>query len=117
MKRALVACALVSAAAFALGGPEEAEDVSVCRPLEERVEDAIAKVRDSVVTVSAEQREPLGESGQGSKSVTSGGSGVIFTTDGYVLTNDHVTLGEKRVHVGLRDGRTLAGEVTGRDRI
>lgn len=110
--------ALVAAAAFALGeSGEEAQDLARARRCEERVEATIAKCRDSVVTVSAESRETVpSENGAASKPVTSGGSGVIFTTDGYVLTNDHVTLGEKRVRVGLRDGRTVNGEVTGRDR-
>lgn len=118
MKRALTACALISAAAFALGGtPEEAADLAHARRAEERVEATIAKVRDSVVTVSAESKEmAAAEGGASAKPVTSGGSGVIFSADGYILTNDHVTLGEKKVRIGLRDGRTLTGEVTGRDR-
>ena len=114
VKRALTAMVLLAAAAFALGGGAE-DDLAHARKAEERVEATIAKVRDSVVTVSAESREPATE-GATTRPVTSGGSGVIFTADGYILTNDHVTLGEKRVRIGLRDGRSLTGEVTGRDR-
>jgi S1-C subfamily serine protease len=114
MSRLLVAALLLAAAAFALGGgPPDEGDLALTKSLESRVSATIASVRDSVVLVSAEQHDAQTESG---KPVTSGGSGVIFSTDGYVLTNDHVTLGEHRVHVGLRDGRTLTGEVTGRDR-
>jgi serine protease Do len=117
VKRALTAVALVAAAAFALGeGKEESQDLARARALESRVESTVAKVRDAVVTISAEQHETRSE-GAAPKPVTSGGSGVLFTADGFVLTNDHVTLGEDRVQVGLRDGRTLHGEVTGRDRV
>jgi S1-C subfamily serine protease len=111
---ALTVVALFGAAAFALGGADDATDLAHARRCEERVSATIAKVRDSVVTVSAETKEVSGEGTP--KQVTSGGSGVVFTADGYVLTNDHVTLGETRVKIGLRDGRTLDGEVTGRDR-
>src|SRR5262249_6822656 len=117
-RQALTGVALLAAAAFALGGgPDESADLGHVRGVEARVVATIANVRDSVVTVSAESREAAtSDTGTSGKSVTSGGSGVIFSTDGYVLTNDHVTLGEKRVRIGLRDGRSLAGEVTGRDR-
>jgi putative serine protease PepD len=119
MKRALVSCCLVAAAAFALGaGAEESQDLAMARRVEERVEATIARVRDSVVTVSARMTgEPMTEAGPPTKPVTSGGSGVVFTKDGFILTNDHVTLGEQRVRIGLRSGRTLTGDVTGRDRI
>ena len=44
------------------------------------------------------------------------GSGVIISRDGVVITNAHV-VGEARVvEVGLADGRTLRGQVLGRDR-
>src|SRR6185369_15775656 len=36
------------------------------------------------------------------------GSGVIVTTDGYILTNNHVVDGADTVNVDFTDGRTLA---------
>ena len=43
------------------------------------------------------------------------GSGVIFTPDGFALTNDHVVAGNGSVSVTLPDGRSMAAEVIGCD--
>jgi S1-C subfamily serine protease len=43
------------------------------------------------------------------------GSGVIVNRDGVVVTNAHVVGNAQTVEVGLADGRTLRGEVLGRD--
>jgi serine protease Do len=43
------------------------------------------------------------------------GSGVIFTDDGYILTNNHVVLNADRVRVVLEDRRHYEAEVVGRD--
>src|SRR4029077_1736766 len=44
------------------------------------------------------------------------GSGVIVSTDGYILTNNHVVDGADQIHVDLSDGRTLEGKVIGTDK-
>ncbi len=43
------------------------------------------------------------------------GSGMIFTTDGYVLTNAHVVKGYSSVNISISSGETLSGKVVGRD--
>lgn len=43
------------------------------------------------------------------------GSGVIFDSEGYILTNDHVIGNSDKISVGLSDGRQFKGEIKGRD--
>jgi Do/DeqQ family serine protease len=46
---------------------------------------------------------------------TSLGSGVIVSTDGYILTNNHVIEGADEIQVALNDGRAAAAKVVGVD--
>ena len=44
-----------------------------------------------------------------------GGSGVIISKDGYVVTNNHVVDGATKLRVKLNDGRTFAAKLIGKD--
>ena len=44
-----------------------------------------------------------------------GGSGVIFTPDGFLLTNNHVVDHGRPLQVVLPDGRAMRGDIVGRD--
>lgn len=43
------------------------------------------------------------------------GSGVIFKSDGYIITNNHVIAGAKEIIVSLSDGNTINGTLIGAD--
>src|SRR5471032_751134 len=44
------------------------------------------------------------------------GSGVVVTTDGYILTNFHVVDGADNIKVEMTDGRTLSAKLVGTDK-
>ena len=44
-----------------------------------------------------------------------GGSGVIISEDGYIVTNNHVVADASKLRVKLNDGRTYDAELVGRD--
>lgn len=70
-----------------------------------------------VVTKVADELRPAvvnlrgsGRGGQGGA-----GSGILFTPDGFILTNHHVVRGQKRIRVRLNDGREVGARAIGAD--
>lgn len=51
----------------------------------------------------------------GTMEATAGGSGVIISEDGYIVTNDHVIEQAKRLRVTLYDGRKFDATIVGTD--
>ena len=45
----------------------------------------------------------------------SGGSGVIISTDGYIVTNNHVVDGASKLRIKLNDGRIFDAKIIGKD--
>jgi serine protease Do len=137
------ACLLAAASWPALAGAQiapaglrSALPRAEATPLQSRrtpVVAAVEKVRGAVVNVSAEElvriRVPSRQGGGESAfsefferpryrkgyAVTSLGSGVLVSPDGYLLTNNHVVERGARFRIGLADGRELTAKVVGTD--
>ena len=80
------------------------------------------QVSPSVVSIKVEARRPVPSGqfffpfgGAPEQFTRGGGSGVIVTADGAILTNHHVVEHASRIEVQLRDGRSFRAEVAGRD--
>lgn len=77
------------------------------------IEEIAAKAADSVVEITTES-VTTGEFLQ--QSITQGaGSGVIISTDGYILTNYHVIEGASTITVTLRNGNSYPATLVGVD--
>jgi S1-C subfamily serine protease len=72
--------------------------------LEAQREVVIAKVRPAVVQINV-----VTASGEGL------GSGVILDSRGFIVTNNHVIAGAKRIQVTLYDGTSLSAQLVGTD--
>lgn len=59
---------------------------------------------------------PQGPQGRGGDQLQQGtGSGVIISSDGYIVTNNHVAGGAQELEVTLHDGRVYTAEIVGAD--
>src|SRR5215475_6648553 len=88
------------------GGPHEPEHE------EQEALDAYSRV---VVRVAERLRPAVVNLRAGSGRRQGSGSGILFTPDGFLLTNHHVVQGSEKVRVRLGDGSELHGRVVGND--
>jgi S1-C subfamily serine protease len=86
-------------------------------PAPDREEAEALDAYSRVVVRVAERLRPAvvnlrgGGNGRGEGS----GSGILFTPDGFLLTNHHVVRGMRRIRVRTHDGRELSGRLVGAD--
>ncbi len=78
------------------------------------MEDAIEAVKDSVVEITTETVKS-GFGGYSQYVVSGAGSGVIISTGGYIITNNHVIEGASNIIVRLTDGSEYEAVLIGTD--
>jgi S1-C subfamily serine protease len=81
-------------------------------PTEGEALDAFSRV---VVTVAEMIRPAVVNLRAGRGRGEGSGSGILFTPDGFLLTNHHVVQGNRRVRIRLTDGQEVGGHLVGAD--
>ena len=130
-RRRAILTALVAVAALTAIAPLTAESTPATFPVPS-IADVVETVAPSVVNISTERRIDPAEQWPGfegmerfffrwpdqpqrERRTESQGSGVIYSADGLILTNNHVVRGASDIRVGLQDGRELEAELVGTD--
>jgi S1-C subfamily serine protease len=76
---------------------------------------AAAKVSPAIVTITSSGASQNPNDPFGQVPSTGIGSGVIFDSKGWIVTNKHVVAGSSTLQVALQDGRTFSGTIYGID--
>lgn len=81
---------------------------------------AVVNIEATVKVGNAAPRDPFLEffgypQGYGQREAKAGGSGVIISEDGYIVTNNHVIEGASKLRVKLHDGRGYDATIIGSD--
>ena len=113
-----------AAPVVAAATPINTEAVNRANQLSDAFAEVAERVSPSVVTIKVEAKQEMpdvfrffgGPRGDNPRnSVKGSGSGVIFSTDGAILTNNHVVEHATRIEVVLQDGRSFKAKVVGTD--
>ena len=105
-----ILCVLLAAARAAALTEEEQQTIDKALKFERELVKLVESVRPASVSIENWQSQ-----GGGPPFNAGAGSGVIISSQGHVLTNQHVVQGAKEVYVVLEDNRRLKAEIVGND--
>src|SRR5258708_23491486 len=88
--------------------PADFNDGELLEAYAAAVTSAAARITPSVVNIEVKTSGHRGER-------RGGGSGFLFTPDGFILTNSHVVTGASSIDVTLIDGTRCSASVVGND--
>lgn len=88
-----------------------AENIASLREMDKSFTSLAEFVQPTVVKIAAESTGGRDMLGRRMGTVGGVGTGVIFRSDGWIVTNDHVVGGFEKVTVELADGRQFTGTV------
>jgi len=94
--------------------PATPDDAVLLDAYSAAVASAVDRVAPAVVHLQTKRRGRAADAAPAEMPVGAG-SGVIFTPDGFVLTNSHVVAGASSIEATLIDGRTLPAYLVGDD--
>lgn len=108
-----VCAALLNSACSSLS-PETARAQSAA-DLRTAIRDVAQQVRPAVVQITNLQVQPDQLLGVGTTVPAGEGSGVIYDSQGHILTNNHVVAGAQQLQVSLTDRRSFKANLVGAD--
>jgi len=94
--------------------PKQSSSQAILASFDEAISKVAQDVKPSVVNVrvTIEQQDVFGNTAEGDGV----GSGIIFTSDGYIITNNHVAGEAKTITVTLFDGMEYPAKLVGADK-
>ncbi len=125
----ILLCGLAVPQVVLAAAPDSWTSSGILTQLGNAMADVSEKVKPAIVNISTSKtvktprmpfEDPLlrkffGESQPQKRKVSSLGSGVILTADGYIVTCNHVIQGAEDIVVRLNDGREFKGKIVGLD--
>jgi S1-C subfamily serine protease len=92
-------------------------DVELLDSYSRTITGVVGQVAEAVVHIQVQKPAPegRGRDQREPKVAAASGSGFIISTDGFVVTNNHVIEHARDIRVSLADGRTVAAELKGAD--